>query len=179
MRFFLFIAILSALASPAKADQFDPALAQLFVDLREGRGDASVLEAEIESRWLMPPEEGTAILVERAVKAIDEDRLAVAETLVAHITSIAPSFAEGFVLEGRLALARNDTGTALRAFRRAVSLEPRHYYALERLGDLALMLGDKPRAHEHYRDALDWHPRQPMLQQKTDRLRTEIYGREI
>lgn len=175
----LLFLLIGAFAGPALADQNDPEIARLFQDLRQGRGDPAQLQAEIESRWLMPPEAGASIIVERAVKAIDLGELAVAETLVGHLTAIAPSFAEGFVLEGRLALARNDFGTARRAFERAVALEPRHYFALERLGDLAFSRGDKDRAYEKYRSALDWVPADETLRAKVDRLRIELRGREI
>lgn len=179
MRLIIFLSLLFGLALPASADQHDPELTQLFAELRAGEGDPLALEDEIQSRWLIAPEESTGLIVERAAKAIELGELAVAEALVVLLTDIAPSFAEGFVLEGRLALARNDENTALRAFTRAVALEPRHYIAHERLGDLALSRGDKARAHEHYRDALQWHPRQRALIEKAERLRAEIFGREI
>ena len=179
MRFLILFASLWLSAGPAAADQFDPALGPLFEDLRAGRGDTAAIEAEIEQRWLTAPEAGTTIIVERIVKAIDTGEFAVAELLVDHLTGLAPQFAEGFVLQGQLALARNDETTARIAFRRAILLEPRHYRALEKLGDLALSAGDRELAHQRYREALDWNPRQDDLRRRADRLRQDIVGREI
>lgn len=166
-------------SAPAAADQYDPALSELFDALQSGRGNPDTLEAEIENRWLSAPEAGTAILVERVVAALDQEEFAVAELLVEHLTELAPSFAEGYVLQGRLALARNDSRTAMVAFRRAVSLEPRHYVALERLGDIALARGDRERAYEYYRDALEQNPTLEALRARADRLRAELASQEI
>lgn len=180
MRALLFaVGCLACLAAPARADQFDLELDRLFAELNAGDGDVAALEREIEMRWLSPPEPGVAILVERVVEAIDQGNANVARILVDHVTGLAPHYAEGWVIKGRVHVVENDPAAAVMALRRAVTLEPRHYVALELLGDIALNAGDKARAHMRYREALDWNPQNRVLRDQADRLRRELGSQEI
>lgn len=179
MRFLIPLLALGLSLGTAAADQFDPVLESLFEDLKAGRGDPDALAAEIEGRWLAPQGEGLTVLVERIITAIDGNHLDKAEALADQVTVLAPNFAEGFVLQAQLAFARDDFNKARNALRRAVRLEPRHFVALELLGDLELMRDDKEAAHRRYREALEWNPQLDELRVRADRLRTEIVGREI
>lgn len=167
------------LVSPGRADQHDGSLDALFAALQAGEGDADEIAREIETRWLAPPEPGIAVLVERIVQAIDADDLDVAHLLSDHLTGIAPSYAEGWVIRGQILSEEDDPAGAVLALRRAVTLEPRHYVALELLGDLALTAGDKERAHQRYREALDINPQDRALRREADRLRRDLGSQEI
>lgn len=171
--------ILCCVAGRAHADQRDPLLESLFVQLKMAKGDVRALEADIEDIWLTAPEKGTALLTERILLAIEVEEYEVAETLAIHLTEIAPSFAEGHALKGQLAGRRGDSAEASRAFRQAVQLEPRHYIALERLGDLALSEGSAEKALNYYQDALEWNPSRTGLSEKVDVLTLQLRGQEI
>ena len=166
----------------ALADQNDPRLDGLFAALRAPQGsaaDAVATQARIEEIWFVPPETGIGILFDRAVMALNAREPALALDLVSHVNGLAPSYAEGWVLAGHAHSAAGDSGAAARAYAEAVRLEPRHFTALTRLGDLAVEAGDKRGGLRRYREALLLNPHLDAVRARADGLRDEIGSREI
>lgn len=182
MRFLAFLSTGLLSLSPALADQTDPRLGALFADLAAPDGtaaDAARTQEEIEALWYAPPETGVGVLFDRAVAALNDREPGRALTLLSHVHGLAPSYAEGWVLAGHAHSAANDAGAAARAYAEAVRLEPRHYAALARLGDLALEANDKPGALRRYRQALLLNPHLAEVRARAEALRDEIGSREI
>lgn len=177
--FILGLALWVSSASLAWADQNDPALDALFEQLRYGADDIAAVQAEIEARWITAPEVSTQILVTRLVEAIEMDDRPVADVLASHVTGLAPSYAEGWMLRGHVASMRDDLAAAELAYSRALALEPRHFRALEALGDLAYSAGRRDEAYSFYRQALDVHPNLAGVREKVDQLRFETGSQEI
>ena len=175
---FLFLLLFVAI-SPARADQLDPALEELFDQLRRGEGEVESLQFDIQAAWLRAPEAGIGILVNRTIEALEAEDAATAGVLIDHVTGLAPHYAEGWMLKGHLALLGDDRVAAELAFGKVVALEPRQFLALEKLGDLALLSGDEERAHKRYREALDWNPHLEQVRERADRLRAALGGQEI
>ena len=166
----------------ALADQTDPELDALFSALAAPGGDASearVIQLEIERRWFVAPETGVSLLFDRAVVALNDRDPALAVVLTSHVTGLAPSFAEGWVLAGHAYAAAGQPQDAARAYAEAVRLEPRHFDALARLGDLAVEAGDKPAALARYRAALLLNPHLDAVRARAEALRDEAARREI
>ena len=183
MRAFLLPLVLGASSAaaliPAAADQNEPALDDLFAQLQAPEGDAAETEARIEALWYRAPESGIAVLFERAVDALNAEDPNLAAVLASHINGLAPSYAEGWILTGHVRSALGDGGGASRAYAEALRLEPRHYVALARLGDLAVEAGDKQAGLERYREALLINPHMDGVRERADRLRKETRGQEI
>ncbi len=68
---------------------------------------------------------------------------------------------------------------ALEHIERAVSLEPRHYYALTELGIILERLDSARGAFEAYQRALDLNPRLPDARDGAERTEREARGREL
>ena len=183
MRLPAILASLALLAAPAAlADQTDPELGALFDTLTAPGSDAAEVKAaqdEIEARWFAAPETGVSVLFDRAVLALNARDPGLAIVLTGHVTGLAPSFAEGWVLAGHAYSAAGQNQDAARAYAEAVRLEPRHYTALARLGDLAVEAGDKPAALARYRAALLLNPHLKSVRVRADALRDEAARREI
>ena len=183
MRFLLAaICLLPWSAGSALADQTDPRLDALFAALRAPDGtnaDAEVTQGRIEEIWFAAPETGIGLLFDRAVIALNEREPGLALDLLSHLHGLAPSYAEGWVLAGHAHSAAGDTGAAARAYAEAVRLEPRHFTALARLGDLAVEAGDKRGALRRYREALLLNPHMTEVRARAEALRDEIGSREI
>jgi len=96
-----------------------------------------------------------------------------------HMTGHAPSLAEGWILRGHLAAMRENLAAAELAYSRALALEPRHFRALEALGDVAYSAGRREEAYSYYRQALDIHPNLAGVREKVDQLRFETGSQEI
>ena len=170
------------LLASAAADQTDPKLDPLFDALRAPGGDAAearAIQDEIEGLWFEAPETGVALLFDRAVVALNDRDPGLAVVLTGHVTGLAPSFAEGWMLAGHAYSAAGQPQDAARAYAEAVRLEPRHFDALARLGDLAMEAGDKPAALARYREALLINPHLEAVRARADALRDEAARREI
>ena len=170
------------LASPARAEEADATLDTLFAVLAapsSTQAEARAAQEEIEARWFVPPETGVGILFDRAVTALNDRDPALAVVLTGHVTGLAPSFAEGWVLAGHARAAAGQPQDAMRAYAEAVRLEPRHYAALARLGDLAFEAGDRRAALSRYREALLVNPHLAEVRERADRLRDEVRPGEI
>jgi predicted TPR repeat methyltransferase len=164
---------------PANADQNDPRLPELFEALRSPDGDPALIELRIQEAWYAPPEAGIAILFERAVEALNQDDHALALLLAGHVNGLAPSFAEGWMLTGHARSAAGEPAEAGRAYAEAVRLEPNHFEALARLGDIALAAGDKQAALARYREALQINPHMEAVRARAEQIRDETRSQEI
>ena len=83
------------------------------------------------------------------------------------------------MLAGHARAAAGQPQDAMRAYAEAVRLEPRHWGALARLGDLAVEADDKAAALARYRQALLVNPRLDAVRARADALRDEAARREI
>lgn len=167
---------------PAFADQNDPGLPALFDALASPAGsaaEAAAVQDEIERAWFAAPETGVALVFDRAVLALNDRDPSLAVVLTDHLTGLAPSFAEGWVLAGHAHSAANQPQDAARAYAEATRLEPRHFTALTRLGDLAVEAGDEEAALRRYRAALLINPHLDAVRARADALRDGAARREI
>ena len=161
MRSVLLVLCAGLMTPSAAADQTDPRLDALFDALRAPSGtaaEAAATQGRIEAIWYAPPETGVGLLFDRAVAALNAEEAGLALELLTHVTGLAPSYAEGWVLAGHAHSRVGDTGEAAKAYAEAVRLEPRHWTALARLGDLAAEAGDQANALRRYREALLINP---------------------
>jgi len=184
MRFFAFVfsalALLSAGLAPAAADQTDPSLEALFAELRDGTViDAQATTDRIVEVWATAPSPTVNILYERATEAMYNDEYDLADELANHITGLAPSFAQGWVLQANIKIALNDRQRALDAYREALELEPRHFIASSQLADILNANGQDRAAFDLYQQALQWNPHYTPARDASARLRQVLTGQEI
>ena len=169
-------------SNKGSASAADPALAALYAQLSDpsaSQGQVRDAEAAIERRWREAPETGIAVLFDRAVLAMNAEEPALAAVLSGHVTALAPSWAEGWVLLGHARSALGEMPAASRAYAEAVARAPRHYRAIARLGDLALEAGDEAAALSRYREALRLNPHLSEVRARADRLADAAAPREI
>jgi predicted TPR repeat methyltransferase len=99
--------------------------------------------------------------------------------LLDYVVALTPRWAEGFVRRARVRAAVGDDAGALADFETAARLEPRRFDALAGIGALAEKTGEKKRALEALRKALDITPGDEALRTNEERLRIEVEGRGI
>lgn len=90
-----------------------------------------------------------------------------------------PDFAEAWNRRAYLYFLDNDFKRALGDLRRVLALEPRHFKALEGLGNLLQHLGEKKAALEAYESVLQVNPNAPDAKKARDDLQIEIEGQGI
>ncbi len=185
MRFFVpfFCALLVAFSvalGVAHADQNDPGLEALFLELKDG----SVLDAETTTEriveiWSAAPSPTVTLLYQRATEAATHGEMDLAEELVAHVTGLAPSFAQGWVLQASLKLSNGDFEAAYEGYRKALDLEPRHFIATTDLADVLYANGEDRAAFDLYQQALKWNPHYARARAQAAQLREELSSQEI
>ncbi len=185
MRFFVVLVVqlivgFTLFMGPARADQNDPALEALFLELKDG----TVLDAEettnrIIEIWSKAPSPTVTILLSRAMEAAAHGEMTLAEELAGHVNGLAPSFAQGWVLKAEISLAQGEYDPAFEAYQKALDLEPRHFIATTDLADILNRKGEARAAFDLYQQALKWNPHYERARAEAADLREELSGQEI
>jgi hypothetical protein len=144
-------------------------------DAREAQGAATA----ILRRWSQSGSDTIDLLAARAVGAEAAGQGPLARELLDYVVALTPRWAEGFVRRARVRAAVGDDAGALADFETAARLEPRRFDALAGIGALAEKTGEKKRALEALRKALDITPGDEALRTNEERLRIEVEGRGI
>jgi tetratricopeptide (TPR) repeat protein len=144
-------------------------------DEREAQGAA----AAILRRWAQSGSDTIDLLTARALVAETAGAPALAKALLDYVVALSPRWPEAFVRRARVAASEGDYAGALADLETAARLEPRRFDALAALGALAEKTGNKKRALDAYRKALDISPKDAALQRDEERLRLDVEGRGI
>jgi hypothetical protein len=144
-------------------------------DAREAQGAATA----ILRRWSQSGSDTVDLLAARAVAAEAAGQGALAKELMDYVVALSPYWADGFVRRARVKAAEGDDSGALADLETAAHLEPRRFDALAAIGVLAEKTGEKKRALEATRKALDITPGDETLKKNEERLRIEVEGRGI
>jgi len=177
--FLLFI--LTAAAVPARADQSDPRLDRLFLQLAKATTppEAQGVQKEIQSLWLRSGSDTIDVLMGRAQSSIEAQDAATAKKLLDAVTEMRPDYAEVWYQRGALLVVLDSGQEALADLTRAVELEPRHFPALVLAGKIAEDSGDKRTALDRYRKAVMINPQLEAIRRKIAALAAELEGKDI
>jgi tetratricopeptide (TPR) repeat protein len=145
----------------------------------EDEREARTASALILQRWARSGSDTIDLLAARALAAETAGAPALAKALLDYIVVLAPDWPDGFVRRARVMAGEGDVAGALDDFEKAARLEPKRFDALEALGTLAEKAGQKKRALDAYRKALEIAPRNEQLRKNEQRLRVEVDGRDI
>jgi len=137
------------------------------------------LVAAIERLWLYSGSDTIDVLMERALKAVGEQDLDLAEKFTDTIVELDPGFAEGWNRKALVAYLRNDYEGAMDALRRVLALEPSHFKALDGLAQVLSDAGEKKAALATYRRLLAVHPYWQGAKEAAEKLEEEVEGHDI
>jgi len=176
-----FLLFILTMAAPARADQSDPRLDRLFLQLAKATTppEAQGVEKEIQSLWLLSGSDTVDVLMARAQQSIDAQDAATAKRLLDSVTEMRPGYAEVWYQRGALLVAMDSAQEGLPDLLRAVDLEPRHYQALVLAGKIAEDSGDKRTALDRYRKAVAINPQLESTKRKIAALAAELEGKDI
>lgn len=177
--FLLFI--LTMAAGPAQADQSDPRLDRLFLQLAKATTppEAQGVQKEIQSAWLRSGSDTVDVLMGRAAASLEAQDGATAKKLLDAVTEMRPGYAEVWFQRGALLVAVGSEPEALSDLMQAIELEPRHFPALVLAGKIAEDEGDKRTALERYRKAVVINPQLESTKRKIAALAAELEGKDI
>lgn len=153
-------------------------LDDMFARLAEADdADAGNLVAEeIWSVWLNSGSASVNLLLRRGADAQTRSRNQLARVMYDHVTELEPDYAEGWARSSRLALEERDFARAASEAVRALTLEPRHFYALWTLGNVLERLGRQDDALEAYREANRLYPALESVSDRVEALELVLDG---
>jgi tetratricopeptide (TPR) repeat protein len=165
---------------PAEEGQRDNRVDELLSQLQEGAGlDSQEIENELKSIWSDAPSAAGDFLMVRVDKAMRAEDFQVAERLASELIRIEPHFAGAYTARAETYFAQDEPGLAAEDLASALALEPRHIFALLKLGRAMRALNAPAAAYAAYAEALRLHPESAEAQTWERRLRSEGRGERI
>lgn len=143
------------------------------------RDQASIIENAVLRLWLRSGSDTVDLLMGRALTAMKDENLARSLDLLNAVVDLDPDYAEGWNKRATVFFHMGDYGRSLNDVERTLALEPRHFGALAGLGLIMRELGDKERALDAFRRALEVHPFLPAAVEAEKELKNEVEGRGI
>jgi tetratricopeptide (TPR) repeat protein len=168
-------------AARADPQDRDSMLAELYAHLAKASDaeQATPIAKTIEGLWLHSGSETVGLLMRRALKAVEEQRMDLALKLLDAVVELGPDYAEGWSRRAYVHYLKNDYTSAVGDLRRTLALEPNHYKALEGLGRILRESGQKKSALKVYQQLLRIYPYMPGAKEAVDELSVEVEGQDI
>ena len=145
----------------------------------ESAEDAEVVADTIEQMWLYSGSDTANLLMERALLSLQGKKPELALKILDGIVALKPSFAEAWNRRAYVHFAQKDYRKALIDLRRVLSLEPRHFKAINGLATILREFGDKRNALKAYRMLLAIHPFSTDAQTAVKELEREVEGESL
>jgi len=157
-----------------RAARLDDMFARLS-DVEDAEAGNLIAE-EIWAVWLDSGSASVNLLLRRGADSQALGGNTLARVMYDHVTSLQPDYAEGWARSSRLALEERDFSRAAGEAVRALTLEPRHFYALWTLGNVLERLGRQEDALEAYREANRLYPALESVSDRVDALELSLDG---
>lgn len=142
----------------------------------EDADTANLIAEEIWAIWLDSGSASVNLVLRRGSDAQSKGDTQLARRLFNHTTDLSPEFAEGWARSSRLALERKNYNRALNESIRALTLEPRHFYALWTMGNVLEVLNRPEEALEAYREASRLYPELKAVKDRLETMVGEVEG---
>lgn len=168
-------------AMPKNPAEREKKLSDLYALLAtaDDEESAKAIADAIERVWLHSGSATIDLLMERAMKAVNDKKLDLAVKLLDNVVVLAPDFAEAWNRRAYVHFVRNDVGRALGDLRRALALDHNHFKALDGLGQILREIGQKKAALKAFQQLLDVHPYWSGAKQAVEELGREVDGQGI
>lgn len=142
----------------------------------DSEDSAKAVAEGIERIWLHSGSATVDLLMERAMRAVAENKLELAIRLLDRVVEMAPDYPEAWNRRAFAHYKHEDVERALGDLRRTLALDPNHFKALDGLSQILREVGQKKGALKVMRQLLDVHPYWPNAQQNVDELSREVEG---
>lgn len=154
------------------ADQNDPALDQLFLQLAHTgvKQESDRISAEIWERWARIDNAKASAWLERGIRAMSNQHYREALRSFNEVIDIAPAFAEGWNKRATLFYLAGKHDRSIDDIKQTLALEPRHFGALSGLGLILVAQDNFSGALIAFRKALVLNPHLIRIKRYVDRL---------
>jgi len=153
----------------------------LFARLQRAsdQSEAEALALSIQHLWFQTPSDTASLLMQRALKSIQESRYPLALSLLDKIVTLEPRWAEAWNQRATARFLADDAEGAMADIDQVMKLEPRHFGALAGMGAILQRDGQDKQALQIYSKSLSIYPLQPDLQKAVEKLKLTVQGRDI
>jgi tetratricopeptide (TPR) repeat protein len=168
-------------ALPKTPAEREKTLADLYALLAtaDDEESAKAIADAIERVWVHSGSATIDLLMERAIKAMNEKKVDLSLKLLDRIVELAPDFTEGWNRRAYVYFVQNDIERALGDLRRTLALDPHHFKALDGLGQILREIGQKKAALKAFKELIEVHPYWSGAKQAIDELEREVEGQGI
>ncbi|PTX56621.1 tetratricopeptide repeat protein [Litoreibacter ponti] len=174
----LFVTSFLAFTAPAFADQAE--LDALFEELAQPELENwELVERKIWREWSRSGSPAMDLLLRRGRNAMRAGDL---EKAIDHFTALtdhAPEFAEGWNARATAFFNAEEYGLSIADIGRTLSLNPRHFGALQGLGRILEELEQEDDALKAYQAAAAIHPHRDGIKEAIERLERKTSGQDI
>lgn len=137
------------------------------------------LEKQIQEAWSKSGSRTVDHLLKRGRDALDAEDYAAALEHFTAVTDHAPDFAEGWNSRATVFFLLDRYALSIEDIERTLTLNPKHYSALNGLGIMLERMGDEKNALTAFEEAQAIHPHQERVNEAVERLVKVVKGREI
>lgn len=166
---------------PKTPDEVSKTLDNLYAYLAT-EGDhrqAGEIGGAIERLWRLEGGDTVNLLIDRGEIFSSRNENEKALPFLDAAVELAPQYAEAWTHRAYVEYRLNNYTAALGDLRRALALEPNHFRALDAMGKILVLMGEKKAALEVYNQLLKVHPNIEGGETERDKLKKEIEGQGI
>lgn len=166
---------------PPVAKTQEGRLDQLFVALKRERNEkaAERIAAQIWNEWSNSGSASVNLMMQWSQKAIESQKFDVALDFLDQVTTLQPSYAEGWNRRATVHFMMKNYGKSMSDIDRALHLEPRHFGALSGLAQIMADTGRKQSALDAWQRVLNIYPMMRSAQGQVAALSEELAGEGI
>ncbi len=140
---------------------------------------AGEIGAAIERLWRLEGGDTVNLLIDRGEIFSSKNENDKALPFLDAAVELAPQYAEAWSHRAYVEYRMNNYTAALGDLRRALALEPNHFRALDGMGKILVLMGEKKAALEVYNQLLKVHPNIEGGETERDKLKKEVEGQGI
>ena len=140
---------------------------------------AAPIVKSIEALWLHSGSPTANLLLDRAIQAVENQRVDLGLRFLDAVTELHPEWAEGFNRRAYLYVMRRDLNRAMGDLRRVLALDPGNFRALEGLLQILRDMGQAKAALDVARQLVQQHPHSPGAREALQELEREVDGQGI
>ncbi len=169
-------------SNPAIADQNDPELDTLFMELKitSNKVKAAELQREIWARWTaFETDETIDQSMQMGVRLMNAGAFRDAESWFGKLAMMAPKFAEAWNKRATVRFLIGDLAGSKRDIARVLQLEPRHFGALSGLGMIHAQQGNYEGALLAYEAAARQNPHMQQIKTIIANLKKRLLGEAL
>lgn len=144
-------------------------------DIDEAKGLATL----IGNIWMRSGSDTANLLMQRAIKSIEDKNYRLALNLLDKIVELQPNWAEAWNKRASVRYFSGDVDGSMADVEHVLKLEPKHFGALEGMAMILQRTGFDKQALAVYRRVLAVYPHQPEVEKIVDKLRLEVEGQGI